>query len=370
MTLKKIPVCEPLLGKKELQNVEDCIKTGWISSKGKYIDEFEQKFSKFCGVKHGITTTSGTTAIHLALAALGIEPGDDVIIPDFTMIATANPIVHLGAKPVFVDSEMQTWNIDPKKIEEKINKNTKAIMVVHIYGHPCDMDPINEIAKKHSLYVIEDAAEAHGAEYKGRKTGSLSDVACFSFYANKIITTGEGGMVVTNNSEISEKCRLMKDLAFEKKRFWHRFAGYNFRMTNLQAAVGVGQMDSIEKSIETRRKNAKLYSSLLKNVKGITIPPEASWAKNVYWMYTIMVEDSFGIPRDELMASLSKNGIETRSTFYPMHVQPVFQKFGEGNDYPNSDKLGKCGINLPSGNTLKKEDVEYVVNCIKSSKKK
>ena len=241
----KIPVCEPLLGKNELKYVEDCIKTGWISSKGKYIDDFEKKFSAFCGVKHGITTTSGTTAIHLALAALGIKTGDEVIIPDFTMIATANPVVHLGAKPVFVDSDLQSWNIDPKKIEEKITKKTKAILVVHIYGHPCDMDPINEIAKKHNLFLIEDAAEAHGAEYKGRKTGSLSDVACFSFYANKIITTGEGGMVLTNNSEIADKCRLLKDLAFEKKRFWHHYAGYNYRMTNMQAALGVGQLELI-----------------------------------------------------------------------------------------------------------------------------
>lgn len=365
--MRKIPVCEPLLGDKELEYVTDCIKTGWISSKGKYIDEFEKKFSEFCGVRHGITTTSGTTAIHLALAAIGIKPGDDVIMPDFTMIATANPIYQLGARPVFIDSDMETWCIDPTKIEEKITKKTKAILVVHMYGHPCDMDPINEIAKRHGVYVIEDAAESHGAEYRGKKTGSLGDIGCFSFYANKIITTGEGGMVITDNDEIAEKCRLMKDLAFEKKRFFHRFAGYNFRMTNLQAAVGVGQMYLVEKSIETRRRNAKLYNSLLKGVRGIITPPEASWAKNVYWMYTILVDDSFGISRDNLVSSLAEKGVETRTTFFPMHVQPVFKEFYKGEQYPNSDFLGRTGINLPSGNTLTKDDIEYVVEVIKSS---
>ena len=367
--MKKIPVCEPLLGDKELEYVTDCIRTGWISSKGRYIDEFERKFSEFCGVKHGIATTSGTTAIHLALASVGISPGDEVIMPDFTMIATADPVVHLGARPVLVDSEMETWNMDPSLIARKITEKTKAIMVVHIYGHPCDMDPINELAEKHGLVVIEDAAEAHGAEYRGKRTGSLGNIGCFSFYANKIITTGEGGMVVTDDDSIAEKCRLLKDLAFEKKRFFHRFAGYNFRMTNLQAAVGVGQMDLIDRSVETRRRNAALYNSLLEGTRGLVLPPEAAWAKNVYWMYTIMLDDSFGITRDELASLLAGKGIETRTTFFPMHIQPALQEFLDKGKYPNSDFLGRAGLNLPSGNTLKKDDIEYVADAIKSAAK-
>jgi perosamine synthetase len=364
-----IPVCEPMLSGKELEYVAECIKTNWISSKGKYIVEFEEKFSRYCGAKYGIATCNGTAALHLALASLGIKPGDEVIIPSFTMIATANAVTYTGAKPILVDSEMKTWNIDPNKIEEKITNRTKAIIVMHTYGHPVDMDPILEIAEKHGIYVIEDAAEAHGAEYKGRKVGAIGDVGCFSFYANKIITTGEGGMVVTNDEKIAEMCRLLRDQAFEKKRFVHRYIGFNYRMTNLQAAVGVAQMEIIDKSVETRRRNARLYNSLLETVDGIVLPPEAPWAKNVYWMYTILVENSFGISRDELMDYLMKKGIETRPTFYPMHLQPVYKNQYCGEKYPVAEYLGKHGINLPSANTLTREQIEYIVESIISARR-
>ncbi|HDI12971.1 MAG: aminotransferase DegT [Hadesarchaea archaeon] len=363
-----IPVCEPKLGKKELKYVTDCIRTNWISSKGKYINEFEEKFSKYCGAKYGIATCNGTTALHLALASLGIKTGDEVLCPAFTMIATANAITYTGAKPVLVDSEPHTWNIDPAKIEEKITKRTKAIMVMHTYGHPCDMDEISEIAKNHDLYVIEDAAEAHGAEYKGKKVGALGDAGCFSFYANKILTTGEGGMVVTNDEKIAEMCRLLRDQAFEPKRFLHRYIGFNYRMTNLQAAIGVAQMELIDKSVETRRRNARLYNSLLKGVDGISTPPEALWAKNVYWMYTVLIEDSFGMDRDKLMTYLKERGIETRSAFYPIHVQPVYAKQYRGEKYPVAEKLSREGINLPSGNTLTKDQIKYITEAILSAK--
>lgn len=364
-----IPVCEPKMGEKELEYVVDCVKTNWISSKGKYITEFEEKFSKYCGAKFGIACSSGTTALHLALASAGIKSGDEVIIPDFTMISTANSVTYTGAKFALVDSEPEYWNIDPNKIEEKITKRTKVIMVVHTYGHPCDMGPILDIAKGHDLLVIEDAAEAHGAEYKGKRVGCLGDVGCFSFYANKIITTGEGGMVVTNNEKIAEMARLLRDQAFEPKRFLHRYIGFNYRMTNLQAAIGVAQMELIDESVEIRRRNAKLYNSLLKDVKGITLPPEALWAKNVYWMYTVLVEDSFGMGRDELMERLREKGIDTRSAFYPIHTQPVYAKQYKGEKYPVAEELGRKGINLPSGNTLTKEQIEFVATAVISARK-
>jgi len=364
-----IPVCEPKLSGKELEYVTDCIKTNWISSKGKYITEFEEKFSKYCGAKYGIATCNGTTALHLALASLGIKSGDEVIIPTFTMIATANSVTYTGAKPVLVDSEPQTWNIDPSKIEEKITKRTKAIMVMHTYGHPVNFDPILEIAEKHNLCVIEDAAEAHGAEYKGKRVGALGDAGCFSFYANKIITTGEGGMVVTNDEKIAEMSRLLRDQAFEPKRFLHRYIGFNYRMTNLQAAIGVAQMGVIDESVETRRRNARFYNSLLKDVEGITLPPEAPWAKNVYWMYTVLVENSFGMDRDKLMAYLKEKGIDTRSAFYPIHVQPVYAKQYKGEKYPVAEKLGRKGVNLPSGNTLTKDQIRFIVETIASAKR-
>lgn len=362
-----IPVCEPKLGGKELEYVTDCIKTNWISSKGKYITEFEEKFSKYCGAKYGIATSNGTTALHLALASLGIKTGDEVIIPTFTMIATVNSVTYTGAKPVLVDSEPKTWNMDPSEIKKKVTPRTNAIMVMHTYGHPCDMDPIREIAEKHDLYVIEDAAEAHGAEYKGKRTGSLSDAGCFSFYANKIITTGEGGMVVTSDDKIAEMAKLLRDQAFEPKRFIHRYVGFNYRITNLQAAVGVAQMEIIDESVNTRRRNAQLYNSLLKDVKGITLPPDASWAKNVYWMYTVLIEDSFGMSRDDLMEFLKGKGIDTRSAFYPVHAQPVYAKQYAGEKYPVADELSRKGINLPSGNTLTKSQIETVVEAIKSA---
>jgi perosamine synthetase len=365
--MKKIPICEPLLNGNESKYVNDCISGNWISAKGKYVERFEKEFSKFCGVKYGVSTTSGTTAMHLALASLGIGQGDEVIIPTFTMIGSVNPIVYCGAKPVFVDSELRTWCMDPKRIEEKITDRTKAIVVVHIYGHPVDMDPILEIAKRHGIKVVEDAAEAHGAEYKGRKTGSLGDIAAFSFYANKIITTGEGGMIVTNNDELAERARLLSDLAHSKeRRFLHKHIGFNYRMTNMQAAIGVAQLERIGGLIKRRIKNAELYNSLLKDVDGITLPPNAEWVKNVYWMYSVLIEDNFGITRDELMDKLKAVGIDTRTFFIPMHTQPMFKD--SSPSFPVAEDLSRKGINLPSGPVLKEEDIKYVAESIINSR--
>ncbi len=282
-----------------------------------------------------------------------------------TMIATANSVTYTGAKPVLVDSEPMTWNMDPTKIEEKITKRTKAIMTMHTYGHPTDMDPVIEIAKKHDLHLLEDAAEAHGAEYKGKRTGGLGDMGCFSFYANKIITTGEGGMVVTSNEEFAERARMLRDQAFEKeKRFWHQHLGFNYRLTNLQAAVGVAQFEHIDEYVETRRRNALYYNSLLEKVEGISLPPEAKWAKNVYWMYTILIEKNFGLNRDELMVRLKEKGVDSRRAFYPVHAQPLYAKQFAGQKFPVADQLSDKGVYLPSGNTLTKKQIDQVVETL------
>ena len=363
-----IPVCEPLLSNKEMEYVADCLKTNWISSLGKYINEFEQRFAEYCGVKYGVSTTSGTTALHLALASLNIGKGDEIIIPAFTMVAPLFAILYTGARPVLVDCEPETWNINVAEIEKKITQNTRAILPVHIYGHPCDMTPILKIAKKHNLYIIEDAAEAHGAEYKGKKVGGIGDLGCFSFYANKIITTGEGGMIVTNREETAERARRLKDQAYSKeKRFLHTDLGFNYRMTNIQAAIGLAQLERIDELVEKRRENAHLYSHLLKEVEGITLPPQKEWAKNVYWMYGILVEDEFGMSRDELAAKLKQDGVDTRTFFIPMHQQPAFKKLGlfESESYPVSEEISGKGMYLPSGSGLRAEEIEYVCTTLK-----
>lgn len=354
-----IPVAEPLLGEKELEYVIDCVKSGWISSMGKYVNEFEGKFSKYCNSKHGVAVANGTVALHLALAALGIGKGDEVIIPDLTFVATANAVLYTGAKPVFVDIDKETWCIDAEKIKAKVNKKTKAIIPVHLYGHPCDMDPIMELAEDKDIQVIEDAAEAHGAEYKGKKVGSIGHVGCFSFYGNKIITTGEGGICLTNDGALAERMRFLKDHGMSKeKRYWHTEVAFNYRMTNIQAAIGVAQLEKIDKVIEIKRKNAALYNSLLKDVKGVVLPAEKKWAKNVYWMYSILVDK-----RDELMKKLEKNGIDSRPFFYPIHIMPPYRT---NEDFPFTDEISRKGINLPSSPKLTEDEIKKVVKVIKS----
>lgn len=361
-----IPVCEPVLDGNEQQYVQDCLRTNWISSMGKYITAFEEKFAAYCGAKYGIACSSGTTAIHLGLAALGIGRGDEVSIPSFTLIVSANMVILSGARPVLVDVDPKTWCIDPARIEEKITERTKAIMAVHMYGHPCDMDRIGEIARRHRLAVVEDAAEAHGAEYRGRKVGAIGDIGCFSFYSNKTVTTGEGGMVVTNNDALAAKCRLLRNQGFEEPRFVHRVFGFNYRMTNIQAAIGLGQCERIEDKVSRKREIARIYTDLLKTERGILLPHEEPWAKNVYWMYGIELGDEFGTSKDLVMKELAEKGVETRSFFCPMHLQPVFR----GSDplfpdisgaYPVSEDLWRRGLYLPSGLGITKEQQEEVV---------
>ncbi|RME73895.1 MAG: DegT/DnrJ/EryC1/StrS family aminotransferase [Chloroflexi bacterium] len=363
-----IPVCEPTLGGNEKKYVLDCLETNWISSAGKYIPAFEEAFAAKCQARYGVACANGTVALHLALATLGLEPGDEVIVPTFTMIATINAVTYTGATPVLIDSEPETWNMDVNQLADKITPRTKAIIPMHTYGHPVDMDPVMELADKHGLFVLEDAAEAHGAEYKGRRVGSLGHAAGFSFYANKIITTGEGGMITTNDAALADLARNLRDHAFSTERhFWHKYVGFNYRMTNLQAAVGLAQTEQMDGFVENRRRNAALYTSLLKEIPGIVTPPEASWAKNVYWMYSILVQDEFGMTRDQLRAYLAKHGIETRTFFIPLHLQPIYYEKYKGQRYPVAEMLCQRGFYLPSASSLTEQQIRYIVGIVREA---
>ena len=363
-----IPVCEPTLGGREAEYLVDCVESNWISSAGKYIPMFEEKFAAEAGCKYGVACLNGTIALHLALAALGLEPGDEVILPTFTMIATINAVTYEGAKPVLIDSEPCTWNMDVEQLASKITPRTKAIMPVHTYGHPVDMDPLMELADKHGIFVLEDAAEAHGAEYNGRRIGSLGHAGSFSFYANKIITTGEGGMITTNDAKFAALIENLRDHAFSSERhFWHKYVGFNYRMTNLQAAVGVAQVEQMATFIENRRRNAELYTRLLKEIPGIITPPEASHVKNVFWMYSILVEDEFGLTRDQLRAELAKHGVETRTFFIPMHLQPVYYEQFKGQRYPVAEMLCQRGMYLPSASSLTELQIRYIVDMVQQA---
>lgn len=364
MVTIRIPVCTPKIGEKEVEYVTKCIRSTWVSSMSEYVAEFEDKFARYCGCKYGIATNSGTTALHLALATLGVSERDEVILPTFTMIATANAVSYESAKLVLVDSEFKTWNMDVFKIEQKITKRTKVIMPVHTYGHPVDMDPILDLAQKYGLFVVEDAAEAHGAKYKGRKMGSMGDMGCFSFYANKIITTGEGGMITTNNEELAEKAKWLRAHAFGRrgKHFYHEALGFGYRMSAMQATLGLAQLEQIGNFVSIRRNNAKLYNSLLSQLEEkVTLPPEAPWAKNVYWMYSILVRDQSS--RDYLMKKLEQEGIETRTFFYPIHLQPIYKQ-NWAEKFAVSEELSRRGVNLPSGNDLTEDKVKYVCESI------
>lgn len=356
-----IPVCEPYLAGKEKEYINDCLKTNWISSNGKYIEEFESKFAEYCNCKYGVSCTNGTTALHLALASIGIKPGDEVIIPDFTIASCAFAVSYCGAIPVFVDCDTKTLNIDVNRIEEKITSKTKAIMPVHIYGKPCEIMKIASIALDHNLHIIEDCAEAHGAEYIGKKVGSLSDVGCFSFYSNKLITTGEGGMLTTNSKEIADKARSMRNLSHSSTRFLHDDIGFNYRMTNYQAAMGLAQLENIDKYIDMRLEHARLYTSLLKGIKQITLNNETrDYVKSINWMFGILVED-----RDNLSKYLMECGIQTRNFFIPMHRQPMYHKEEYDKLYWISDYVSNRGLYLPSGTGLKHADIAYICKMIK-----
>jgi perosamine synthetase len=361
-----IPVWEPVLDGNEERYVLDCLETNWISSLGEYIRRFEELFATYCGVPHGVACSSCTTGLHMTMVALGIGPGDEVIIPDFTLIVSANTVIQAGARPVLVDAHPRTWCIDPARIEEKITPRTKAIMAVHMYGHPCDMRAIGEIAKRHGLRVIEDCAEAHGAEIEGRKVGNFGDAACFSFYGNKILTTGEGGMVLTADGDLASRLRLLRDQGFEHPRFVHRVMGYNYRLTNVQAAVGLAQTERVTEKVEKKREIARWYAEAFTGCSDLELPWEAPGAKNVYWMYGIKLGDRYTQGRDAVMRQLKEKGVDTRAFFCPMHMQPVFQNATDPRlpetrgSFPVSEDLWRRGLYLPSGLGLTPSQVEEV----------
>jgi len=366
-----IPVAAPTLNGNEKNYVQDCLDSSWISSCGKYIDLFEEKFAQFCKTEHAITCCNGTVALHLALKALGVGPGDEVIVPTLTFVATANAVTYCGATPVFVDSDPLTWNMDPSLIESLITYRTKGIIAVHLYGHPADMDPILEIARTHSLFVIEDAAEAHGAEYKGRRIGSIGDIATFSFYGNKIITTGEGGMVVTNDNALAQKIRILKGQGLDpERRYWFPQIGYNYRMTNIAASIGLAQLENVDWHISRRRDIAGIYKNLLKNVPEITMQLEMPWANCVYWMTSIVLNHNIALSRDEIINKLTKEGIETRPFFYPMHTLPMYTSMVRKYNLNIAEQVSSHGINLPTYADLNSKDIEYICDrLIKSLSK-
>lgn len=360
---KWIPVAAPALVGNERTYVLDCLDSTWISSSGKYIEHFEQGFADFCRVPYAASCCNGTVALHLALLALGVGPGDEVIVPTLTFVATANAVVYCGARPVFVDVESETWNLDPARIEERLSPRTKGIVAVHLYGHPADMDPIRAIARRHGLFVLEDAAEAHGAEYKGQRVGSIGDIGIFSFYGNKILTTGEGGMVVTRDEALAHRVRQLKGQGMDpKRRYWFPTMGYNYRMTNIQAAIGLAQLEKIDWHIERHRENARWYKELLAGHPLFTVQPEMPWATNAYWMNSIVLDPAFPLSRDQAMAELAKHGIETRPFFYPLHTLPMYLEAAIDGSFPVAESVAARGMNVPSSAMLSQEEISYVAD--------
>jgi len=363
-----IPVNEPLLGQKEKKYLIECIETGWISSEGAFVERFEKNLAKASLRKHGIAVSSGTAALDVAIEALGISKGDEVILPSFTIISCINQIIRVGAIPVLVDSDPNTWNMNINQIEEKITLRTKAIMVVHIYGLPVDIDPVLSLAKKYNLKVIEDAAEMHGQTYKGKPCGSFGDISTLSFYPNKHITTGEGGMVLTNNDQLATNCRSLRNLCFQpNKRFVHERLGWNYRMTNMQAALGVAQLSRLDEFVDRKTRMGALYNELLKGVQGIQLPMvNTSYANNIYWVYGLILDKSIDFDAKEAMTRLGRLGIGCRPFFYPMHQQPVLRKMGlfEGESYPEAEKLYQRGFYIPSGMALSDEQINRVVEAL------
>jgi perosamine synthetase len=362
-TMRRIPVAAPALVGREKEYVLDCLDSTWISSSGSYIERFEQAFAAFCGVRHAMTCTNGTVALHLALLALGVGPGDEVIVPTLTYVATANAVRYCGATPVFVDAEIDSWNMDPGAAARAVTGRTKAIVVVHLYGHPTDMDPIIDLARDHGLAVVEDAAEAHGAKYKGRTVGAIGDIATFSFYGNKIITTGEGGMVVTDDDDLAQTVRLLKGQGQDpNRRYWFPVVGFNYRMTNVAAAIGLAQLERIDWHIARRREVAGWYREALADLPDVTLSPELHWARNAFWISCALLGEGAGISRDDVMESMDAQGIETRPFFYPLHTLPPYTQ--KGGEFPVAESLAARGINLPSSALLTEAEVHDVARAL------
>ena len=364
----RIPVAAPVLEGREKEYVLECLSTTWISSNGRFIVEFEKAFADFCGVEHAIATNNGTTALHLALVSLGLKPGDEVIVPTLTYIASANAVRYCGAIPVFVDNHVPNFNMDPDAIQAKITGRTKGILPVDLFGHPVDLDPILQIAENNGLFVLEDAAEAVGARYKGRRLGGHGTCATFSFFGNKIITTGEGGMVTTNDRELAARLRLFRGQGMDpRRRYWFSVVGYNYRMTNIAAAIGLAQLERVDLHLAKRKLIAEGYNRRLTRYSDrFLLPTAEAWADHAYWMYTIILRESLMVDRDEVMRDLDEVGIETRPVFWPMHVLPPYRDT-TGEAFPCAEFCSSRGISLPTHGLLTENDMDRVVDALAAS---
>jgi len=361
---KFYPIAEPDIGELEIQYVTDAVRSGWVSSLGRYVEEFERGFADFCRARHGVSTANGTVALHLTLAALGIGPGDEVIMPTLTFIATASAAIYAGAVPVFVDSEPDTWCLDPAAVERAITPRTRAIVPVHLYGHPADMDPIMDSAARHNLIVIEDAAESHGALYKGRMTGGIGKAGIFSFYGNKLITSGEGGMIVTNDSALAERANFLHDHAMRPEtRYYHSEIGYNYRITNLQAALGLAQLKRVPELIARKRQIMQWYRELLRDREDVKLNPSMPWAESSFWMVCAILPSRLDL--DTVMAELRASGIDSRPFFKPLHSLPPTRKYDSGGRFPIAEDLSRRGLSLPCGVKLARPDVEFICATVR-----
>ena len=358
--IRKFPVLEPDIGEQEISNVLECVTSGWISSQGRFIRDFERVFSDYLGGGYAIAVANGTVALQLGLTTLGIGRGDEVIVPNFTFGASINAIIHAGATPVLADVDQETWTLDLDEMCKLITPQTKAIMPVHLYGQPARIDEIKAIALEKGLFVIEDCAEALGATYKNRRVGLDGDCTCFSFFANKTITTGEGGMVIFKDGKLAERARILRDHGMSpQKRYWHDYPGFNFRMTNMQAAIGVAQMDRIEDFITRRKVVFQSYDALFHGRHNISMLPKNSWSENSYWLYTMTLNGYKNNTRDQLITQLGYRGIDTRPGFYPMHLMDAYREFANGK-YPVSSYLSANSISLPSSPGLSNEEIYHI----------
>jgi perosamine synthetase len=369
--MMSIPVSEPLLNGNERRYVNECLDSGWISSEGPFVRKFEERFAKRVGRRHGIAVCNGSAALEAAVAALGIGPGDEVILPSFTIISCAAAIIRSGATPILIDSDPVTWNLNPDHLDALISERTKAIMVVHIYGLPVDMNPVLALARRHRLHIIEDAAEMHGQTYRGKPCGSFGSISTFSFYPNKNVTTGEGGMIVTDDDDLAERCRSLRNLCFQRgKRFVHEELGWNMRMSNLNAALGLAQLERLDEFVARKRHIGAQYNRLLADIDGVQLPlPRTDYAENIYWVYGLVLDDGLPVGVDEIKTRLTQRGIETRPFFWPMHRQPVFCRMGlfAGVTCPVAERLGQRGFYLPSGLTLSDEQIGYVAETLREA---
>lgn len=369
MTTRSVPLSQPSLDGREREYLLDCIDSGWISSAGKYVDRFEQAFAEATGTRHAISCANGTVSLHLALVAMGLQPGDEVLMPTLTFVAPANAIRYCGGRPVFVDIEPATWAIDPARIEERITSRTKGIIPVHLRGHPADMRAINAIADRHGLFVIEDAAQAHGATVDGKAVGGLGTMGSFSFFGNKMLTTGEGGMLTTDDDDAAAMVRLLKNQGMTREhRYWHAVIGFNYRLTNLQAAIGLAQVERMDDLLARHRQVARWYQDRLAGVPGLSWQVEQPWACHAWWQFVVSLDEAFGATRDEVIPQLQRAGIDARRIYYPMHELPIFAAEAASGSFPVADRLSSRALCLPTWSGLSRDDVDYVCDQLLKSR--